>query len=105
MTTRAMTAARARRLQQWTLLAAGASALAAPVAERAVVALWRLASDEEPPLDPAGPDTTWGQALAWTAISAVTVAVVQLAARRGAAVAWQRATGRRPPKRVRRRSG
>ena len=85
------------RRQQWKLLAAAASALAAPVAERAVVAVWRLASDEEPPADPAGPDTGWGQAIAWTAAVAVAVAVAQLVARRGAALAWERATGRRPP--------
>lgn len=85
------------RRQQWRLLAAAASAVAAPLAERAVVGVWRLAADEEPPADPAGPGTSWGRALAWTAVSAVAIALAQLAARRGAALAWQRATGRRPP--------
>ena len=83
--------------QQWTLLAGAASAAAAPLAERAVVAAWRAFTDEDPPEDPAGPDVDWGRALAWTAASAVVVALIQVAARRGAALAWQRVTGERPP--------
>ena len=83
--------------QRWTLLAGAASAVAAPLAERAVSAVWRLGSDEDPPTDPAGPDTSWGRAIAWTAASAVAVAVAQLVARRAAALLWRQATGTRPP--------
>jgi hypothetical protein len=83
--------------QQWTLLAGAASAAAAPLAERALVAAWRAITDEDPPEDPAGPDVDWGRALAWTAASAVVVALVQVAARRGAALAWHHYTGERPP--------
>jgi hypothetical protein len=89
--------------QQWRLLAGAASAAAAPLAERAVVAAWRAITDEDPPEDPAGPDVDWGRALAWTAASAVVVALIQVAARRGAAIAWQRYTGERPPLPRRRR--
>ena len=89
--------------QQWRLLAGAASAAAAPLAERAVVAAWRAFTDEEPPEDPAGPRVSWGRALAWTAASAVVVAVFQVAARRGAALAWERVTGDRPPLPRRRR--
>jgi hypothetical protein len=92
--------------QQWRMVAAAASAVAAPIAERAVVAAWRAFTDEDPPADPAGPDVSWGRALAWTAATAVVVAVVQVAARRGAALAWEQVTGERPPrprKRKRRR--
>ena len=84
--------------QQWRMVAAAASAVAAPIAERAVVAAWRAFTDEDPPTDPAGPDVSWGRALAWTAGTAVVMAVVQLAARRGAALAWERVTGERPPR-------
>jgi hypothetical protein len=84
--------------RQWLTLAAAASAIAAPAAERLVAAAWRLATDEEPPADPAGPDVDWGRAIAWTAASAVAIALLQLAARRGAALGWRRVTGRRPPK-------
>lgn len=86
------------RRQQWSLLAAAASAAAAPLAERAVVGTWRLLSDEDPPADPAGPETSWARAIAWTAASAVVIAVAQVAARRGAALLWERVTGERPPR-------
>ncbi|MEO5818080.1 MAG: DUF4235 domain-containing protein [Gemmatimonadaceae bacterium] len=94
--------------QQWSLFAAAASAVAAPIAERAVVAAWRLAAGEDPPEDPAGPDVDWGRAIVWTATAAVFVAVAQVVARRGAAIAWEHAIGERPPrqsmKRTRKRS-
>ena len=59
---------------------------------------WRLAWDEEPPIDPDASTTSWGKAIAWTAITGVVVSVAQLAARRGAAIGWERVTGRRPPR-------
>jgi NADPH:quinone reductase-like Zn-dependent oxidoreductase len=86
------------RQRQWALAATAAATIAAPLAERAVAAAWRLATDEDPPRDPAGPDVDWTRALVWTAASAVAVALVQLAARRGAALAWERATGGPPPR-------
>ncbi len=83
--------------QQWVLFAAAASTVAAPIAERAVVAAWRYASGEDPPEDPAGPDVNWGRAIAWTAAAAVVVAVAQVVARRSAALAWEHVTGEKPP--------
>ena len=62
---------------------------------------WRLARNEEPPIDPEAPATSWGKPVAWTALTGVLVSVAQMAARRGAAIAWQRTTGRRPPRRGR----
>jgi len=85
--------------QQWGLFAGAASAVAAPFAERAVAAAWRMAAGEDPPDDPAGPDVDWGRAIAWTAAAAVIVAVAQVVARRGAALAWEHVTGERPPRR------
>lgn len=83
--------------RRWTTVAAAASALAAPAAERLVATAWRLATDEDPPADPIGPDVDWGRAIAWTAASAVTIALLQLVVRRGAALGWQQVTGHRPP--------
>jgi hypothetical protein len=87
--------------QQWGLFAGAASAVAAPLAERAVASAWRMVAGEEPPDDPAGPDVDWGRAIAWTAAAAVIVAVTQVVARRGAAIAWERVTGERPPRETR----
>lgn len=84
--------------QQWLLFAAAASAVAAPIAERALVAAWRTVTNEDPPDDPAGPHVDWGRAIAWTAGAAMVVAVAQVAARRGAAVAWEHFMGEVPPR-------
>ena len=82
---------------KWMVVAAAASAVAAPLAERAMAAAWRGAAGEDPPIDVDGRDVDWGRALAWTAVSAVVVAVAQVVARRGAGVVWQQVTGSRPP--------
>ena len=82
---------------KWMVMAGVASAVAAPLAERAVAAAWRHAAGEDPPVDVDGRDVDWGRALAWTAASAVVVALAQVVARRGAGVMWTQLTGTRPP--------
>lgn len=61
-----------------------------------LVALWRRITGRRPPENPAGPDTTWVEALTWAAASGVTVAVMRMVAERGAAGAWKAATGSYP---------
>jgi hypothetical protein len=92
------------RRHKWMAVAGLASAVAAPLAERAAAAAWRSAAGEDPPVDVDG-DVDWGRALAWTATSALVVALAQVVARRGAGAVWARVTGSRPPlpRRVRRR--
>ena len=92
-----------RRRQRLTWMAVGAgSAMAAGAAMSGLIeGGWRLARNEEPPIDPEAPATSWGKAVAWTALTGVLVSVAQMAARRGAAMAWQRTTGRRPPRKGR----
>jgi hypothetical protein len=89
---------------KWMVVAGLASAVASPLAERAVAAAWRGAAGEDPPVDVDG-DVEWGRALAWTAASALVVALAQVVARRGAGAMWTRVTGSRPPlpRRARRR--
>jgi hypothetical protein len=81
---------------KWLVVASLASAVAAPLAERAMAAAWRSAAGEDPPVDVDG-DVDWGRTLAWTAASALVVAVAQVVARRGAGAMWERMTGSRPP--------
>ena len=88
---------RITKRHKWMMVAGVASAVAAPLAERAVAAAWRHAAGEEPPVDVDGRDVHWGRALAWTAASAVVVALAQVVARRGAGVVWEQFTGTRPP--------
>jgi hypothetical protein len=82
---------------KWMMMAGVASAVAVPLAERAVAAAWRSAAGEDPPIDVDGRDVNWARALARTAASAVVVAIAQVVARRGAGVVWERLTRTRPP--------
>ena len=90
-----------RRKQRatWMLVGAGSAMAAGAAMSGMIEGGWRAIRDEEPPIDPDAPTTSWGKAVAWTAITGVLVSVAQLAARRGAAAAWTHATGRKPPRR------
>lgn len=82
----------------WTLIAAGAALVAGLAARKALEAGWRVSRREPPPENPALADTTWSEALAWTAATSLVVGMARLLAQRGAAAGWRRATGRLPPK-------
>jgi len=81
------------------MLVGAGSAMAAGAAMSGLIeGGWRAVRQEEPPIDPESSTTSWGQAVAWTALTGVLVSVAQMAARRGAAAGWKRVTGRRPPR-------
>ncbi|HEX6052457.1 MAG TPA: DUF4235 domain-containing protein [Gemmatimonadaceae bacterium] len=93
---------RSRRQKQrvtWMLVGAGSAMAAGAAMSGLIEGGWRALRDEEPPIDPDAPTTSWGKAVAWTAITGVLVSVAQLGARRGAAAGWTRVTGRKPPRR------
>ena len=73
---------------------AGAGMLAERVAYNALARGWRAVRGEEPPGEPEHPDVEWREALVWTAITGVTMALVGMAARRGAAAGYERARTR-----------
>ena len=79
------------------VVGAGAAMLASMIIERSMSAGWRAATSKAPPAKPESLDTSWGDALLWTAASAIAVGIGQVLARRGAAVGWQHYTGKLPP--------
>lgn len=81
----------------WKIAAAGVGLAAAVVTRSAIRALWRGAKDEEPPDDPASPEVSWGDAIAWAALSGLAVGVAELVARRSTAIGWERSQGHLPP--------
>ena len=81
----------------WMLVAAGSAMLAAMVVERGMTAGWRAVTAEDPPAKPESLDTGWGDALLWTAGSALAVGLGQVLARRGAAAGWEHYKGKLPP--------
>lgn len=82
--------------QAWFLVAAGSAILAGMLAQRGLERGWRVVSDDDPPVDPWKSDG-WKSAVAWAAVSATVVAAMQLGARHGARLGWQKVTGRKPP--------
>lgn len=81
----------------WKLVATIAAVIAGAGVRKALTASWRKARRHDPPTNPAGPATSWGEALGWTVASGVGIAVARLVAQRGAAAGWRRATGALPP--------
>ncbi len=71
--------------------------VAAIVIERSMSAGWHAFTSKEPPDRPESLETSWGDALMWTAASAIAVGLGQVLAKRGAAAGWQRYTGKLPP--------
>lgn len=84
------------RKTTWLLVGAGAAMVAGRLVERGLEKGWRAARHEDPP-DQLKRGDSWPAALAWTAISAATVAAVELVARRGAHLGLRQLAGKRPP--------
>lgn len=73
---------------------AGAGLLAERLAYNALASGWRKVRGDDPPSEPESSEVQWREALAWVAVSGLTLALVGLAARRGAAAGWRRAQER-----------
>jgi hypothetical protein len=82
---------------QYLALTAGTAYVAERLVRSALTQGWRKVYKEDPPRNPERPDVSWGQAFAWTALTAVAFSTAGLFARRGAAVGWKRYTGLRIP--------
>jgi hypothetical protein len=71
------------------------------LAGKAAEAAWKRFRKSDPPQTPGARGVKWRTALAWAAVTGMTVAVAQLAARGAASAAWTKATGRKPPRKRR----
>ena len=92
-----------KRRTQWMLLSGLTGAAAARLAEYAITTGWKLTARSDPPEDPIEEDVDWKSAIVWTVATASAVALSELVARQGAQAAWRRVTGRKPPRRRRRK--
>ena len=85
--------------QRWALVTGIAGAAGAQLAEQLLSSGWRSVARRQPPDDPAPDDDVhWTSAIIWMAAAGVAVGLTQLIAKRGAGLAWERATGDGPPK-------
>jgi hypothetical protein len=81
----------------WKLLGAGFAIPAGIAVRKLADTAWYAARGNPPPKNPAAPQTTWPEALAWAAVSGVAGAGARLVAARGAAATYKSLTGKLPP--------
>ena len=88
----------------WKAVAAGSTVLAAMAMRSALKLAWKAVKKEEPPENPASPDTAWGEALVFTAAMGLAVGIARLIAERGAAEGWRKYYGALPKELISRKS-
>jgi hypothetical protein len=74
-----------------------ASTLGATFAARkARTTTWKVATGKKPPVNPAHPDVSLGEAVAWATVSGVAVGLARMLASRKAAEYYRKSTGHLP---------
>lgn len=81
----------------WSAFALLATLVASMVARKAMTTSWKVATGKEPPQNPAHPDVSIGEAVAWASASGVAVGLARMLASRKAADYYRRSTGHLPP--------
>ncbi|HEU5045956.1 MAG TPA: DUF4235 domain-containing protein [Nocardioidaceae bacterium] len=81
----------------WSAFALLATLGASMVARKAMTTSWKVATGKEPPQNPAHPDVSIGEAVAWASASGVAVGLARMLASRKAADYYRRSTGHLPP--------
>ena len=81
----------------WSMFALGSTIVAGIAARKAMTTSWKVATGKEPPSNPADPDVSIGEALAWATLSGIAIGVMRMLASRKAADYYRRSTGHLPP--------
>jgi len=81
----------------WSAYGLAATVLATLVARKAMTTSWKVATGKNPPANPAHPDVSMGEAVAWATVSGVAVGLARMFASRKAANYYRRSTGHLPP--------
>ncbi|HEX6248054.1 MAG TPA: DUF4235 domain-containing protein [Nocardioidaceae bacterium] len=81
----------------WSAMALASTVGAGIAARKAMTTSWKVATGKEPPANPADPDVSIGEAVAWAVISGVAIGVARMLASRSAATYYRRSTGHLPP--------
>ena len=81
----------------WSVYALAATVLATVAARKALTTSWKVATGKEPPQNPADPDVSIGEAVAWATVSGIAVGVARMLASRKAANYYRKSTGHLPP--------
>lgn len=81
----------------WSAFALLSTLGASMVARKAMTTSWKVATGKEPPQNPAHPDVSIAEAVAWASASGVAVGLARMFASRKAADYYRRSTGHLPP--------
>jgi hypothetical protein len=81
----------------WSMMALASTVGAGIAARKAITTSWKVATGKEPPQNPADPDVSLGEAIAWAMFSGVAIGVARMLASRKAANYYRRTTGQLPP--------
>lgn len=80
----------------WSVFALASTLVAGLAARKAMTTSWRVATGKNPPQNPAHPDVSIGEAVAWAAASGVAVGLARMLASRKAADYYRKSTGHLP---------
>jgi hypothetical protein len=80
----------------WTVYGLAATTGAAIVARKVMNATWKVSTGKTPPKNPAHPDVSIREAVAWATLSGVAVGLARMMASRKAAEYYRRSTGHLP---------
>lgn len=81
----------------WSVMALASTIGATVAARKAMTTSWKMATGKQPPQNPADPDVSIGEAVAWAVMSGVAVGVARMLASRRAADYYRKSTGHLPP--------
>ena len=82
--------------KMWSLMGLGATVGATFAARKALTTTWKLATGKPPPQNPAHPDVSVAEAVAWATVSGVAVGLARMFASRKAANYYRKSTGHLP---------
>ena len=80
----------------WSAMGLVATVVATFAARKALTTTWKVATGKQPPVNPAHPDVSVAEAVAWATASGVAVGLARMMASRKAAEDYRKSTGHLP---------
>lgn len=83
--------------KMWSVMGLASTMGATIAARKALTTTWKAATGKKPPVNPAHPDVSLAEAVAWATVSGVAVGLARMLASRRAAEYYRKSTGHLPP--------
>lgn len=81
----------------WTIFSLVSALGAAAIAKKGMTTGWKAATGSPPPANPADPEVSVWEAVAWASVSGALIALARMLATRRAAGYYAKSTGHLPP--------